>query len=195
MDFVTRVLFESLPLLLVFGAIGLAVAVGVHRRRQTPGTRRGIWITLAVCVGLLVLQRVVVTDREALEDAVRTMALAVDEGDVGTIGEYLDAGFRWGHEDQTQFLASARNTLQAVQIDAVRLFGFKVQVDGDSARVSFNGFCDVRRGGGDLYGNLPTHWELIFVRRAERWLLERIDVARYGLPAGGDGWDLRPEVH
>ncbi len=192
LDFLRLVLFESLPWLLGFCALAVAVAVAVHRRRQTRASRRGIWITLAVCVGLVVLQYVVVTDREALEQTVRAMADAVDDGDVDAIAQRVDAGFRWGSEGREQFIQSVNQTLQDYQIDGVHIFSVKVRAEGDTATVSFRGLCDVRRGADGPY-SVSSRWELRFVRRSGRWLLEGVDLARYNL-LGGPDTDIRPLV-
>jgi hypothetical protein len=186
-DFVTRVLFESLPWLLVFCALAFTIALVVHRRRQSRASRRSFWIVLALCAGLIVLQHVVVTDREAIEADVRAMADAVDDGD------YLDASFRWDDENREQFLASATRTLQAVQIDSAHVIGFKAEVHGDSARVTVTAVCDVRRGS-DSVPNFISQWDLRFVRRGDRWLLERVEDGSWKFPIGGAGGSLRKEV-
>ncbi|HOB73511.1 MAG TPA: nuclear transport factor 2 family protein [Phycisphaerae bacterium] len=190
-NFLTRVLFESLPWLLFFCGVAVVVAVAVHRTRGTRASRRGIWITLAVCAALVVLQKVVVTDHEALEQVVRTMARAVDQGDVGTIGEYIDTGFRLGNDGRDEFLGSVSRTLEVYQVDEPRIFDVKTKVEGDEAVVTFGAFCDVRHGS-DVQNDFPTRWQLHFVRRGGRWLLDRIDQARWQMPIGDSGGNLVP---
>lgn len=185
-DFLTRVLFESLPWLLFFCGVALAVALAVYRTRYTRRSWRGIWVTVAVCAALVILQWAVVTDHEALERTVRTLARAVDRGDVATIAEHLDAGFRLGNERRDEFIESVSRTLESYQVDEPRIFDVKTKVEGDEAVVTFGAFCDVRRGD-DVQNDFPTRWQLHFVRRAGRWLLDRIDQARWQLPIG-DSW-------
>ncbi len=190
-EFLTRVLFESLPWLLFFCLVAFAVALAVHRSRYTRKSKRGLWITVAVCAGLVVLQYVVVTDHEALEQTVRIMARAVDQGDVGTIAEHIDADFRIGGDGREEFIQSVSRTLEVYQVDEPRLYGFETKVDGDTAIVTFGAYCNVRRGD-DVQYDFPTRWELSFVRRAGRWLLDRIQQARWQLPIGESGGTLIP---
>ena len=189
-NFLARVLFESLPWLLAFCLVAVAVAVAVHRTRYTKASRRGIWLTLAGCLALLVMQWLVVTDRETLEATVRTMARAMDEGDVATIAEHVDAGFQLGQENRDEFIESVNRTLQVYQVDEARITGVESAVEGDGATVSFWARCDVRGGGATDY-NFFSRWRLHFVRRAGRWLMDRIDEARADLPVGtGGGIDV-----
>lgn len=190
-DFLIRVLFESLPRLLVVCVIALAVALAVHRTRYTRASRRGIWVTLAVCVGLIILQQVVVTDREALEQTVRIMARAVDQGDVATIADYLDENFQMGEVGREEFIRSVNQTLQVYQVDEARIYGVQSDINSDAAEVKFGAYCDVRHDG-QLESNLPTHWELSFVRRGQRWLLQRIVRAEWRLPIGDGRGDIIP---
>ena len=92
-DFLRRLLFEDLPLLLLAQAVAMAVVLAVHRRWMTRRSRRLVWIGLALCAALVALQVFVVTDREALTQMVQTLARAVDQGDMDTIADKLDAGF------------------------------------------------------------------------------------------------------
>jgi len=183
LDYVTRLLFEDLPLLLVAEAIALAVVLAIHRRRFTPHTRRAVWITLGVCAIFIVIQSLVTTRREALEAMVRTLAQAVDHGDVPAIGERIDGEFRHGNHDKKAFLDGVvKQTLQRWQVDEAKVAGFKIEINGDNATVSFRAHCDCRSDNHVQY-KVPSFWTLNCIRRPDGWKLLRIPKARCG-PGG-----------
>lgn len=180
LDFLTSLLFESLPLLLAAVAVALAVAIAVHRQRRTDRSRRGLFITLGVCAALVLVQNLVVTDREALETLVVRMARAVDQGDIGALGEHVDDGFAGQAMDKAELLARANATLQRWQVDEPRIGAVRPEVDGDAATVSFRVVCDLRSDSATQY-NTMSHWKLHCVRRPDGWRMDRIISAVMGL--------------
>lgn len=180
--FLTKLLFESQPLLLMAGAMAMAVALAVHRRCYTTRTRRGLWLTLGVCALLLVLQKVVVTDRERLAQLATELASAVDDGDVGAIDARLDSSFQYRNQDKLAFLTDVNERLQRWQINEASLSGLRVEIDGDRATMAFHASCDWRSGDKVEY-NILSAWELQCVRRPDGWKLQRIVSAKIG-PAG-----------
>jgi hypothetical protein len=189
LDFLTRLFFESQPLLLMFCAVAMAVALAVHRRRFTSRTRRGIWLTLAGCTVLLALQHVVVTDREAIVGMVQTLARAVDEGDVGTIEEHTDDSFTLDGKNKTDWIEEVNQALQNWQFDEVRVGGFRVGVEGDAAIVSFWARSDTR-GRNQTGYDAPTTWKLHCIRRGDEWKMDGLLSAKVGLEALGSGHDI-----
>lgn len=181
-DFLRSLFFESLLLLLLVEVAALAIAIAVHRRRFTSGSRIGVFVTLAVCVVLLFVQRWVETDRERLEAVVTDMVDAVDDGDVPALARHVDAQFSDRRLDRERWLADVRMRLQRWQIDEARVGGFVVNVDGDEATVSFRAFCDWREGDRAESGVL-SFWKLAFVRRDDGWKLSRIVEGKVG-PGG-----------
>ena len=183
LDYVTRLLFEDLPLLLVAEAIALAVVLAIHRRQFTPQTRRAVWITLGVCVTFIVIQSLVTTKREALEAMVSALARAVDDGDVPAIAERIDEEFRHGNDDKEAFLDGVvKQTLQRWQVDEAKVAGFKIEIDGDTATVSFRAHCDCRSDNPVQY-SVPSFWTLNCVHRPDGWKLLGIPRAKCG-PGG-----------
>src|SRR5688572_6622536 len=103
LDFFTRLLFEDFWVLAAFAAPVFIVALAIHRRRLTSRTKRGVQITIGCFLLILAVQYLVVTDREAIEKLIRTLARAVDEGNVPGIGEHLDETFATRDSDKQTF--------------------------------------------------------------------------------------------
>ena len=117
-DSLTRLLFEDLPILLLAEVAGLAIVLAAHRRWMTARSRRMVWMSLAFCALLIAIQEYVVTNREALRDMVRTMAQAVEQGDMEALGERFDDEIILGtYTDKEAVMRHARLRLQ--QYDAV----------------------------------------------------------------------------
>ncbi len=200
MAFLRRFFLEDLALLLMAGAVGVAIALALHRRRYTARSRRRVWMTLGVCVVLIAMQYAVVTPREALEAMVARLARAVDEGDVAAIGACIDEdGVRFGRGleaervTKEEFLAAVNVGLQAYQVDEAGTGGFTMTIDGDEATLTFRAVADLRQQERVEY-HTPTQWEVHCVRRAEGWKLDGIVSAKVALGSVVQGLDIMPEL-
>ncbi len=191
LDYVTRLLFEELPLLLTAELVALTVVLAIHRRRLTPQSRRMVWVTLAVCGLLITIQKLTVTKREAIREMVSALARAVDEGDVPAIAERLDVEFQYSRwNDGDSFLAEVERKLGRWQVDQASVSRFEIGIDAGRAEVSFRGTCDWRSGDQIQY-NLLSSWTVECIRRDDGWKLYRITRAKVG-PGGmldlADAW-------
>lgn len=180
--FLTRLLFEDLSVLLPVEVVVLAIVVGVYRRMRTRGSRGAVWIALGVCVGLVALQQLIVTDREAIRAMVERIADAVQEGDVNSLGEHFadDVVFE-NDQGKPAVLQRARIVLQQYDINTARVSGFTIEVDGDDAAADFQAMADVRGSGEPSY-NVPTRWKLQCRRGPLGWRVYR---AKYELGLAG----------
>lgn len=186
-DALTRLLFEDLAVLLIAQAVALAVVLAVHRRWMTPRSQRLVWVTLALCAGLIWLQHDVVTDREALREMVDTLAEAVEAGDLDTVAESLhpDVEDRAGR-GRDQLIQYADAMMQRYDIREPALSGFDITLTGDAtAAMTFQAFCDIRGDGAERF-RIPSQWALGCVRTADGWRIRRIrwEIGRFN-PFGG----------
>lgn len=182
-DFFTRLLFEDLSVLLPVELVALAVVIGLYRHWRTPRSRAAVWIALGACVGLVVIQKLVTTDREAIRAMVEQMAGAVQEGDVRALGEHFadDLIFE-GDRGKDQVMQRATSVLQQNAIRNARVSGFLIEVRDDDATATFQAMADVRTGSNDPNYSVPTRWELKCRRGPTGWLVYR---AKYDIGLGG----------
>lgn len=178
MDFLRVLFLESLWTLIAFEVLAMAVVIVIHRRQQTPATRHATWIGLLVCVLLVGLQAAVETDHERLEEMVRAMAAAADEGDVGAIGERIDDGFDAKGVRKADLVATINQLLQEWQIDEPRVGIIKIEPEGDSARVTFRVFCDMKGPQADQ--DIPSLWRIRCIKRDGVWRMSSIEAAEIG---------------
>lgn len=181
-DFFRTLFLESFVLLLIVEAAAVALALALHRRRFTRGTRFGVWLTVLGCLILLVVQHVVQTDREQIQAAVTQMARAVENGDIPTLGRHLDHSFVDRGMDKTAWLADVHQRLQRWRVSEAKVSGFTTEIEGNDATVSFRARCDFRSGDQAPQMVFST-WELDMVRREDGWRLHRVRSAKFG-PGG-----------
>ena len=168
-DGLTRLLFEDLALLLLTEAAALAVVIGIHRSRMTPQTRRAVWITLAVCAAMIAVQRLVVTDREAIRATVQAMARDVVAGDVASLGAKFDERMTLGPIAGKQaVLQHAYGTLQQYDVRNARVSGFDITLDNGQAKVRFQAVGDIHGRQTEVF-RTPMIWNPTMVRSPAGW--------------------------
>ena len=169
-DSLIRLLFEDLPLLLLAEVAALAVVLAAHRRWMTARSRRMVWMSLALCGLLIAIQKLVVTDREALRDMVRTMARAVEQGDVAALGERFDDEIILGsNTGKEAVLQHVHLRLQRYDVNEARVSGFQIEIEGDAATVAFQAVCDLLGVQANPYYSTLTQWQLRCVRHGDGW--------------------------
>jgi len=179
LDFLTNLLFESLILLLLVEAVVIAVFLAIHRRHGTKRTRIALWLAVAACLAQIVVQELVVTDREAVEDFVHTLALAVDDGDMWALSERFDDGviikesYFGSLQGKDAVMVRAQAVLQQNSVKRVSVGGARIEVLGDVAKVICQVMADIRMGGTSSAERVPSRWELEIVRTPTGWKLRK----------------------
>ncbi|HOW69199.1 MAG TPA: nuclear transport factor 2 family protein [Phycisphaerae bacterium] len=179
LDFLIRMLFEDLVLLFLVEVVIVAIALAIHRRYGTRRTRTGWWVVVAACLAQIGIQRLVVTDREAIKDLVHTLAVAVDDGDMAMLAEHFDDGvvIKEGYfgslAGKEAVIARAHVVLQQNTVKRVRVGGYRIEVLGDLAKVICQVMADIRMGGATGSQRVPSRWDLEVVRTPGGWKLRR----------------------
>ena len=193
LDYVSRLLFEDLSLLLLAEVIGLAVVLAVHRRRMTKQSRRLVWVALVVCVLLIVIQSLTITKRESLQRMVTELGAIVEAGveqhEQQRIIELFDGEFQLDQGKEAplrkkEFLGWLMRRLGEWQIAEVSVRDFEIELTKeDEASVSFWARCDVSgASGGHALRNVVSHWKLYCVWREDGWKVFRFEEGRMTIP-------------
>jgi len=155
----------ALFVLVVFVEFWLLWAWARWRTRRTGRLALG---GLIVGVLLLVLQTLVVTDREEIIVVCQGISRTIEDGDVDGFGEYIAVEFAVGSIDRDTLLASLTRILTQVRVEEPRLSGFDISVDGDQARADFQAGCRLVTSR-FFEGRMLSRWELTFLRFGDRW--------------------------
>lgn len=178
-DFLVRLLFEDLWLLLLFEAIAVAISLAIYRRRLTRRSRIGVYVVLAISIVQIIVQHSVVTDREALTALVQTLAQAVEDGDVPTIADALTDGMALDGEyvgsvrGKEAVVSRAMDLLQRFDVNEAHISGLVAKVTGDTATVRFQSVADIRGGQDTPVYQAPAFWRLECVRTPDGWKVHR----------------------
>lgn len=158
--------------------LGLAVVVvavvlgGVWRQHGTRAALRNWVIGVVAGVVLLVIQKVVVTDREAVDAVLRTLVRAVDERDPAPIVARIDERYLADGLTRAEVVPLIEAMLRRTEVERPIVRGLEIKVVDSTAFVQFSIVCRVRAGGFER----PTqsNWKLDFVRRGEEWKVQAI---------------------
>ena len=186
LDFLTSLLFEDLILLILVEVVVIAIFLAVHRRYATRRTRIALWVAIAACLAQIVVQELVVTDREAVKELVHTLAKAVGDGDLTVLAENFDDGvvikesYFGSLQGKEAVMVRAQSVLQQNSVKQVSVGGYRVEVLGDIAKVICQVMADIRMGGESSAQRVPSRWDLEVVRTPTGWKLRRAN-GEFGL--------------
>jgi len=186
MDRLVHLLFESPLQLLVALVLVEAVVATVWWFR--PGRRTSALVIAGLLVGaiLLIIQHLVVTDRERIERLLDELALAVDCEDLPTLTAAIDEQYHADGLDKPHLLEQIQTAFAQADIDDVRLLDVRVHVDRDTAEVHLRVHCRVRAPDWPYDYHLSA-WDLRLARRAGGW---RVLAAHHSSDVGLTARDL-----
>lgn len=183
-------LFESPWTLSFLAAAVCLILLVLWRRTGSPGRRKAFLIAVVASVALLVLQAIVVTDRERIMSQLDALAEAVERVDLPQIDRAIDADYTDGRDDRGRLLATIHERLTRYTIRGARLSAFDITVDGGDATVRFRCVCDLA-GGEAPGGTTVSRWEVRLVRRDEGWRVRSIRLLQLNsidMTGLGPGW-------
>ena len=166
-------LFESRIALLTTLALVEFVLLWAWARWRTRRTRQLALGGFVVACLLLVIQTLVVTDRERIITICREMACAIEDGDVDGVGKHVAQTFAADSIDREALLASLTRILTQVCVEDPRLTRFEVTVDGARGGADFHARCRLVTPDAIEFAR-PTRWRLTFERVDGRWQVVEI---------------------
>jgi len=187
MEFLVKLFFEDLVLLLLAEFVALAVMLAIHRRRYTPQSRRNVWLTLGICAALLAVQFLVETDAEKVKALVVRLVDAVDEGDMNTIEDCVHPdGVRVGTGTSAEsfpkdvFVMGCNIGLQMHRINEAQVGDIQVDLSGDEALVDFYLNCEISSTTQGDVGFNQSVWQIVCARTSGGWKMRQITRGEIG---------------
>lgn len=175
MDLIVRIFFESPMLLftvLLLVEVAFAICWWLRPTRVSAGLAVGGLFVGAV---LLIVQHLVVTDREQIRELIENLALAVDCEDIRPIEAAIDSEYNADGMDKAQLLRRMREAFEHADIDDVKLVDTRIQAEGDHAVVNLRAHARVRSPDWPYDYHLSA-WDIELVRRGSAW---RVMAARH----------------
>ena len=168
-------LFENRIALLVVLGLAEFVVLWVWARWRTRCTRNAVLAGLVLSILLLIVQTVVVTDRERIITLCNSLAAAVENGKIATVAEHLAPDFRSDGVDRDRLLAELTRLLTRVHVEETQLSNFRVSFADGQTRAEFDATCRVMAGG-YVEGGVGTSWRLTLRRTNETWQVLAIEL-------------------
>ena len=163
---------DTYALPLTAGLVVFVLAIAWHWRR-TPRSAVALGVGIAVAVLLLVVQKIVVTDREAIDRTVRRLAVAVETKDFEAVAQLIDDDFGTDGRKKADLIPAIKATLTRFEIEGARLHAMKIDVSEDHATTEFGVLCRLRFNGFDRPST--SRWSLGLVRRDAGWRVREIN--------------------
>ena len=171
MGFIKQLFLEDFVAL----AIGLGCVVCLwliiwHVRRPASGPKVAagllVFTVLALC-----LEKIVVTDREAIGQLVHRTAQACRAGDLEALEATLDGQFTYDRLDRQETLRQAEGFFSRIQITSLRLPGLNIDTHQNPPRAKVLAFARLALRNGTNLGWDRSTWQLTFIQRGEDWYL------------------------
>ena len=178
MDWLRTSLLED-PFYLYLG-LGLAVAAllaGWYSRRRGR-LLLAAGVLAAIGVGVYILERAVVTDREKIRAALDDIAAAVERGDIDAAGAWLDEKYTgWGVGNlrlgKSAAILAAKVVVNTYKVRQVQYLGKpEITVSGKTAASRLRTAVHYGRQG-EGGGRVLLAWEVEWVKRTEGWRIRR----------------------
>lgn len=172
MSLVTWVLFESFYALAAGLALSLYVLLVYWRR---SGKVRPLLIGLVAASAMLVMQQVVVTQREHAGRILRHIEQDIERHRVDALRDSLSATFAADRYEASSLVAAVEQRLKTLRISNITRNSLEVTAsDQDRFTVRASYTCDL--GSAEMYnGPLHTRWDFGFTREGGLWKLNSID--------------------
>ena len=178
MEMLRKTFFESpLPiyLTLIFAEVILA-AVWYERR----GRRTMLMLLLPPARGGFGVGALVVTDRERILNAAKTIARQAETGRTDALREFVDADYSGFGDDKAGAIRAAESAIGTYRVSRVRFTKLQVEVTGDQAALhaaTVIEFGDPRFGSGRTGVVFDVRW----IRRQNGWRIIHVRPPRYGV--------------
>jgi len=190
LDSLVELLLESPYRLAILCALGCLVLLVLWRRTLSAARRKAFLAGVSVSAILLLLQAIVVTDRERIIALMNGLAEAVIEPDFERIERAIDPEYDDGRRTKSALMALIRDRLSGTTVERARLYGFEVDVRGERATTRFRAMSSGRVGDTPVV-NIPSAWQVDLIRRGRQWTITAIRPTRVNLRDAGDLDDVR----
>jgi hypothetical protein len=163
----------------VYVTLGVAelVLTAIWWERRTPRWRQVLLIPPVLAGLVLLVERLVVTDREQLLADVREIARGLEMHQSETLDRYLDDDFRGylgGREiDRKAAIETADQAVKGMGVSSVSLRDVEVQVNGATARMRGEAWLTFQAPNIGV-GRGRLEWEVVWRKRGGQWRIAEL---------------------
>ena len=175
------------PLVFILALLELALIITIKARGQ------GVWLKLAfavpvVALVVVVIELLIVTDREAVKSEIKSLADAVQQEDVDRILSHISRDYDDGGVSYETFKASVTALLGMLDLDSVTLFFEEIEAMRDGRMMARFKALTMGKVSNVPYGSHPSRWQIYLRKTDGRWLVCQI------IPLEAKGTEAWPYV-
>jgi len=174
------------PLFGLLAVVELLLIVAIKVRGQGQWLKAAIGVAI-LGVGLLVASHLIVSDREAVMNRVRSAARAIEDRDPAAFMENISSGYDHGGMTHDQLKVFMPLTMGVLELDSVYFISAEVKVVGGEGIADFVAIANGRMGGVDFAAH-RSEWRIVCKREGEsrEWKITEIQaLGGQGIPPGG----------
>ena len=180
METLQKVFFESpLPIYLTLVFAEIALAAVWHERR---GRRAKLAMLIPPVLAVIVFSAstLIVTDREQIIRAAKTIAREVEVGRIDALSELVDEDYSGFGDDKAGAIGATELAMGVYRVSRVRFTKLQVEVEGGEAAMHA---ATVIEFGAARYGSGRTGviFDVRWIRRPEGWRIIHVRPPQYGV--------------
>lgn len=165
----------------VYFALALAelVLAGIWYEKRTRRWAATLLVPVVLAGAVVLVEKLVVTDREWLVRAAGEIAADFEAGKVDAAEKYLDEKLMGFFGVKQATLAAGRAALLKYDLQSVRLTKLEVQVDDERAKMHTVSIITFK--GEEFSGRTSLIWDVHWLKRDDGWRIIRVDRPREGI--------------
>ncbi len=159
-------------ILAILGGISLLVFFASRRIAHLSG----LLVAVLLAVGVFLIDRAVVTDREQVELNTKALAKAVQEGDIAKMGELLSERFQMEGHGRASLLHRAKAALIPGGVRTIQVWDLAVPRSDDPSRLECH--CNASASGAFDRGTIDPPYlgtlELVYEKEGKDWRITKM---------------------
>jgi len=179
MESLRRALFEDPLYVYVSLAFVELALVGIWHARRTGRRLAYLAVPVVLAVAVFAMERLVVTDREQILQAMQDIAGHIEAGSFDPVAEHIDEQLTGAYGDKGQVVQAGRRILTLYDIKSLRYLNPRVDVAGDQAVLRVTTVIVFQRQAAG--GRTAMSWRLRWIKRSGGWRILEVDRARSGV--------------
>ena len=161
------------PVLFVLALVELVLIITIKVRGQ------GMWLKLAFAVPVVaaivvLVELLIVTDREAVKSEVKSLADAVREENMDRILSHISRDYDDGGVTYETFKSNVTVLLGMLDLDSVTLFFEEIEAMRDGRMMAKFKALTIGKVSSVPYGSHPSRWQIYLRQTDGRWLVCQI---------------------
>lgn len=148
------------------------VLLAIWHERRTRKLALALGVPILLAGAVFVVEAMVVTDREIIEDATRQIAHDLVEGSTASVELYLDDEFGGTWASKKLAIGAAKVAIMVYKVCSIRFGRLEVEVDGDEAKMDVVTRMTIEAEA--MEAPVVIGWDVRWIRRDVGWRIVQV---------------------